>query len=159
LELRLARAYEQQMGQPGEAAAALKRVLVAAPDDTELAARLGQLLRGLGDVDEMRWLFGFRAEHAGDQATRIALLHEWARFESDNERAAELYQRILDEQPDDVQSINALPGLLLQLDRADAAARAIEKFKDNVPEADRIALELRLAEICLDALGDPEAAL
>ncbi len=159
LELCLARAYEQQLGQPGEAAAALKRVLVAAPDDTELAARLGQLLRSLGDIDEMRWLFGFRAEHAPDHDTRISLLHDWARFESDTERAAELYQRILDEKPDDVDAISALPGLLLQLDRAGAAAEAIEKFKDNVAEAERIVLELRLAEICLDSLGKAEDAL
>lgn len=159
LELSLAETYEAHLGQPRKAAAALKRVLQAEPTDARVGARLEGLLRGLEDTAELRWLFGFRAEHAADSERRIALLHDWASFETDDERAAELYLRILEASSADPRAIARLPELLVGLGRADRAAAIIEKHKGEADDEFRAQLELRLAELYLDALEQPEASL
>ncbi len=159
LELALADVYEQKLSRPADAAAALKRILTVEPTDGEIGSRLHALLSGLADPDALRWLFGFRAEHALSPEARIAVLHEWAEFEADKERAAELYKRILESQEADSKAAEKLPELLLELGQAEEATQVINAHKEHVEPPLRARLELRAGQVFLDRLSQPEAAL
>ncbi len=163
LELSLARVYEEQLDRKKEAAATLKRILSREPSDEEVSARLEHLLRASGDPDELRWYFGFRVEHADSETKRLACLRDWAAVEedafSDEERAAELHQRILEAEPGNDESVEKLTNLLLALGQPLEATEVIEKHKEHVSPSLLGQLEVQLAEIQMDRLRKPEAAL
>jgi tetratricopeptide (TPR) repeat protein len=163
LELSLAQVYEEQLDRTTEAAATLKRILSRDPTDTEVAGQLERLLRAGGKPDELRWYFGFRVEHAGSEQQRLQCLRDWATVEedgfSDEERAAELHQRILEADPSNDESVVKLVDLLLALGNAVDATSVIENHKDQVSPVLLGQLEVQLAEIQMDRLRQPEAAL
>ncbi len=158
-ELALAEVYEHKLERPADAAAALKRVLNEDATATAISARLSTLLTQLGDTAELRWLFGFRAENAASAEERITVLHEWAAFETDKERAAELYRRILESTPDDQVAAETLPELLVQLGQVEEATKVIEVYKEHVEADLRARLELRAGQLYLDRLAKPELAI
>ncbi|MEN9578671.1 MAG: hypothetical protein RJA70_1680, partial [Pseudomonadota bacterium] len=163
LEVKLAQVYDQQLGRTDDAVQAFKRLLKEQPSDVAAGEALENLLRREGQREDLRWLFGLRVEHAANQDERIVLLHEWARLEEegfeDTARAAELYRRVIEFFPTDAVALSQLPRLLLALGEPEDAAKAMEQYRDLSVGSERANLEAELAEIYLDRLGQPEAAL
>jgi tetratricopeptide (TPR) repeat protein len=163
LELKLARVYDEHLTKTSESIALLRGILERDPLDEEAGSLLETLLRREGKRDELRELFDLRVANAASDEAKIALLGDWATLErtefESNDRAADLYRRVLDVDPAHLGAIRELPFLLLSMDRPAAAAEAIERHKEHVTGPDRAKLEAELSELYLNSLGRPEDAL
>ncbi|HVZ30776.1 MAG TPA: hypothetical protein VG963_00035, partial [Polyangiaceae bacterium] len=163
LEMKLAQVYDEHLSQTDQAVTLLKGVLTRDPSDTEAAGILERLLRREGKRDELRELLELKLGQLSDREARIALLTDWANLEQTEfearDRAADLYRRILEIEPGRLSAVRALPQLLLSLQKPDEAAEAIEAQRLYVRGAARAELEVQLAELYLEDLNQPEAAL
>jgi tetratricopeptide (TPR) repeat protein len=163
LELKLARVYDEHLGRTDDAVALLGGIVARDPNDTEALQLLESLLRREGRRDELRQLLEVKLGQASDREARISMLSDWANLEQtefdSRDRAAELYRRILEVEPGRLSAVRALPQLLLSLQKPEEAARAIEEQRVHVEGPARADLEVQLAELYLEDLGQPQAAL
>jgi tetratricopeptide (TPR) repeat protein len=124
--------------------------------------RLGMMLADLGDREAaVTALDGF-TEVASDAAElrpvylRLAELH---RAMADPERAAHDLSRVLELDPGDVDAMERLVALHLANRDAPAAAEQLRKRARAAKDGpERAAVEVRLADLYLDKVGDPRAA-
>jgi tetratricopeptide (TPR) repeat protein len=163
LELKLARAYADELGRQDQAAATFRRLLERDPADAEAANALEAILRRDDRRDELRWLLNLRVESAPSDADRVRLLTEWATLEEEvfesKERAAELYRRVLEVEPGDRTALGALPRLLIAAGDAAGAAEVIERHRAELDGRERMERDVELAELYLDRLSRPADAL
>jgi len=163
LSLKLARVYSEELGRSDEAVATYRRLLEREPSDEDAAQALEAILRREDRRDELRWLLDLRVEHTPSDADRVHILSDWATLEEEvfgsGERAAALYRRMLEIEPENAIALGALPRLLLAADDAAGAAEVIEQHRDQLAGAERAALDVDLAELYLDRLERPMDAL
>lgn len=163
LKLKLARVYAEELGKADEAVATFKSLLEADPSDADAAASLEAILRREGKRDELRWLLALRVEHAASDAERVRILSEWATLEEEvfeePGRSAELYRKVLDLDPTEVNALSALPRLLIASEDFAGAAKVIESHRDQLDGSERALREVELAELYLQRLERPLEAL
>ncbi|MCC6213559.1 MAG: tetratricopeptide repeat protein [Polyangiaceae bacterium] len=153
---------------PARAAAAvgLHRRLVESAGDGEPAAldAYEAFLRGAPGLDgatgERRWVHERRASRG--EATASALL-EWARAEESElgepSRALALYERILSREPEHVEALREAARLKARLGDAVGAVELLRALREGVDAAARAGVDTQIAELLLDSLGQPQAAL
>ncbi|HWO10803.1 MAG TPA: hypothetical protein VNN80_15020, partial [Polyangiaceae bacterium] len=163
LELKLAEVYDLHLNRTNDSIVLLEGIVARDASDAEGVQLLERLLRREGRRDELRQLLEVKLGQAVDREARISMLSDWASLEQtefdSRDRAAELYRRILEVEPGRLSAVRALPQLLLSLQKPDEAARAIEEQRVHVEGPLRADLEVQLAELYLEDLGRPEAAL
>ncbi len=163
IELMLARVYAEELGRSDDAVATYKRLLERDPADVEARTQLEAILRREDRRDDLRWLLEVKLETAADDSERRRLLAEFAEIEEDAfgapARAIALYRRILALEPADSGALAALPRLLLAAGEAAAAAEVIEKHRDVLTGDARAQREADLAELYVEPLNRPSAAL
>ncbi|MDC3984289.1 tetratricopeptide repeat protein [Polyangium jinanense] len=164
--------------------AARARVLAADPDRQEdAAAAYRSMIQGASDpwtaveafeafldrsppaqarLEDRRWVLGFRLQRAeGDR--RIEALLAWAAAEEnvfkDPRAAADLYARVLEQDPQNDAALAARGRLLLDVGDVEGAAAMMAARRDLREGAERTALELELATLLLDRLGRVDEAL
>jgi Flp pilus assembly protein TadD len=113
-------------------------------------------------LDDRRWVLGFRLQRAEGER-RVEALVAWAAAEEnvfkDPRAAADLYARVLEQDPQNDAALSARSRLLLDVGDIEGAAAAIAARRDLREGAERTALELELATLLLDRLGRGEEAL
>lgn len=163
LELRLARVYAEELGQIDAAVSVLKRLVERDPTDLEAAGRLEAILRSEDRREDLRWLMELKINSAPEAGEARRLLSEFAAIEEDvfasPERAAALYQRVLERNATDEGALRALPRLMLGLGDTAGAARVISQHRDLLTGDARAEREVELAELFLEKLGQPQEAL
>ncbi|MCE7890335.1 MAG: hypothetical protein DYH12_11650 [Sorangiineae bacterium PRO1] len=163
LTLKLAGLYARELGRTDDSIAAYKRLLERDPADREVAGALDGLLREHDRRDELRWLLDLRVQHAPSDADKLQILSEWATLEEEvfesQEKAVELYRRILEVEPGEPNALRSLPRLLLLSDDAAGAAEVIERHRDRLSGDDLAQREVELAELYLLRLDRFDDAL
>ncbi len=163
LEMRLANIQATELGRIDEAVVVYKQLLARRPSDAEAAGILEDLLRAHGRKDDLRWLFEHRVQAAEADEEKLSILLEWARTEQEGfnepELAIDLYRRALQVQPEHRDALVTLAQLLMSSGQVTEAASVMERQRDLADGAERVELELALAEIYLTKLDRPQDAL
>ena len=158
-----ARVFAEELGRITDAVAKYKEALEKFPDDETIDALVDKLLTVHNRADDRRWLFEHRVLHAATAEERAEILVSWAELERatfrDPARAIELYRRVLTLCPSQDAALAALAQLLLEADQLSDAADVLERRRQNVEGAERIELEVRLAELYAGRLERPADAL
>ena len=158
-----ARILSDELGRITEAVEKYKEALQRNPGDEQVETTLSNLLTSQNRRDDLRWLYEHRVTSAASDEERISILTAWAEFErmsfGDKPQAAELYRRVLALDEGNDVALAALADLLLTADKIDEAAVTIERRRKNVEGAERVELEVRLAELYSGRLSKPEEAL
>ena len=158
-----ARVLSDELTRVAESVAKYKEALEKYPEDEQIDSLLDKLLTAHNRTEDMRWLFEHRATHAATAEERVNILVKWAELERstfrDPTRAVELYRRILtlDERHDG--ALAAMAQLLLDADQLAEGADALERRRQNIEGAERVELEVRLAELYAGRLERPADAL
>jgi tetratricopeptide (TPR) repeat protein len=158
-----ARILSDELARIGEAVDKYKEALQRNPGDELVDATLMKLLTTNDRREDLRWLYEHRVANAGSDDDKIGVLATWAELErtsfGDKSQSAELYRRILSiDEANDV-ALAALADLLLAADKIEDAALIIERRRKNTEGAERVELEVRLAELYSGRLARPEDAL
>src|SRR5207237_7866947 len=110
--------------------------------------------------EERRWLFAWRASHAPEA---VPVLLEWARAEEadgDLEAAAAVYERVLAVDPRHAGALEAVCRWRFRSGDFATALAALNGLRDQMADAERPALDVRIAEWLWTDPGRPgEAAL
>ncbi len=126
----------------------------------EFAAFLKRTARTTERLDDHRWLFRFRLEHASDP---IGILMDWASAEEtlfDDARAAQsLYLRVLERDPEHTDALSELARLQSARGDAHEALATLEVLARRVEPEARALVELRRAQLLIGPLGHPAQAL
>ena len=111
-------------------------------------------------VEDRRWLFNWRAEHAENPE---AILLEWAAAEEsafENAKGAlDLYSRVLEKSPEHTDCLMQVARLRGVLGDAEGALDALEQLRDRTEGEAKSDVELKIAAILLDSLDRPDKAL
>jgi tetratricopeptide (TPR) repeat protein len=162
LRAKLARLQATELGRIDDAISDYRALVEEDPSDEAAVTALDKLLRSEDRREQLRWLFELRATHGPDDE-RAAILTEWASLEQDvfnePERAAQLYARVLKVDPGSELAARTLPRLLLSAGNAEEAAKVIENHLQRTEGEVRAERELDLADIYIDHLNRPAAAL
>lgn len=161
LRLKLATAYARELGKIDEAVVGYRALVESDPTDTATIADFDELLRGAERRDDLRWLFGIRAEAASGR-DRAGIFEEWATLEEDvfanPHQAIELYGKAAELEPTRKDTLKALSRLLLAEGKHRAAAEVVAKHRDLCEGAERAEREVELATLHIDHLENPEEA-
>lgn len=162
IALKLAHIYDANLAQTDKAAELLRVELERDPTDLEVAGRLEAILRREGKRDELRWVLELKVEHASSDGERVQLLAEWASLEEnvfkDAAHAAELYQRLLKLDGGHIDALRALSRLMLGGQQYQSAAEIIETSLESLGGLERAEMEVLLAQLYLEQLGQPQKA-
>ena len=165
LRLAKARALAQDPAQADGAAEIFRALLQSAGDDGAADAEaftvfLSRAERTPKRVDDQRWLFRFRLEHASDPA---GVLIEWAHAEEtlfDSPKAArKLYREVLERDPERSDALSELARLQAAAGDAKGALESLESLASRVEPEARAAVELRRASLMIGSLGRAKEAL
>lgn len=163
LVLRLAQICDAYLQQADRAAQLLKEQLRLNPADEDVALRLETILRREGKREDLRWVLELKVEQAQSDEARIHTLTDWARLEGDTfrdfEQASELYRRLLELQPGNIEALRARVHLLLEAGGHATAATTLEASLDHLDGLERAEMEVLLAQMYLEHLGQPDKAL
>ena len=170
LSLKLAGLYASELGRTDDAIAMYKGLLERDAADADAAGALEALLRQHDRRDDLRWLLELRVQSARGEAEQVQILSDWATLEEDvfesQERAVDLYRRVIELDAGDANAMRALPRLLLLSDDAAGAALVIEKHRDRLAGDDLAQREVELSELYMlrlerfdDALNSAVRAL
>jgi tetratricopeptide (TPR) repeat protein len=111
-------------------------------------------------VADRRWLFEWRARRATDPTT---VLLAWAVAEETTlespGQAMELYKRVLEKNPDQLDALNQLARLQASHGDADGALASLTALRDRSEGEQRMAVELKLAALLIETLSRPLEAL
>jgi tetratricopeptide (TPR) repeat protein len=137
--------------------------LAEAPDDAAIVTTLDRLLRRAGRWSDLRALFDHRVARVSDGADRRALLVEAARMEetqlSDADAASARYRRILEADPADAESLEALSRLSEGAGRWEELSGLLAQRRDAASGSERAELAFRLGELKAKRLGDTGGAI
>ncbi|HSC87655.1 MAG TPA: hypothetical protein VLC09_10310, partial [Polyangiaceae bacterium] len=163
VRLRIARIQGEELGQVPAAIERLKVLGGEFPGDEELLGVFEQLLGRDHRVEDQRWLFDHRAQHAPSAAERARVLSEAGSFEEnttgDRERAYALFKRAYAEDAEQPRVLEAVARLGVAQGEPEVAAEAIERHRDLSSGVERAAKEAALAELYADQLKRPADAL
>ena len=136
------------------------------PASGEVAAIVRSRSRSTGAYSEFVSAFSERAERLVELGSFPEAMSSWIEAAlvceeelGDLRRAASLYQRVLDVDPDNRRALFALGALLHDLRRWDALINLYRgRLLTSQDEAERISLQLYIADLLDDKKGDSEAA-
>ncbi|TAK30476.1 MAG: tetratricopeptide repeat protein [Myxococcaceae bacterium] len=164
--LRLADVAEQQLHSAESAVEYLREILDEVPEHPAAGAALERLYASLNRWSDLSDLLEHRLDHAvsmGDSATelttlvRIGELHEQRL--NDVDRAIELYERVLDRQPEHSGALAAVARLAEASGDYEKATSMLQRAVAVAPPGvESAAMALRLATLQADRLNDPSAA-
>jgi tetratricopeptide (TPR) repeat protein len=168
LQLAKARALARAGGHEEEAAALFRSLLARSGESGEDAQAdaevFASFLRAAPLTPERakdwRWLYAFRLEHTANPA---GVLQEWAATEErvlgDAARAAELYRKLVELDPERLDALGELARLELALGHTEQAYEALGALRARTDGEQRHAAALKLAELLITPLGRPAEAL
>lgn len=111
-------------------------------------------------IDDQRWLFRYRLEHASDPA---GVLSEWAHAEEtrfdDVKAARKLYRAVLERDPERTDALSELARLQAAAGDAEGALESLASLATRVEPEARAAVELRRASLMVGSLGRAKEAL
>ncbi len=160
-----ARVLGTEPGEEDRVAAIYRRVIDAGLDAAATAAEsFGQFLAARpptpARLEDRRWLFEWRAEHAADPT---AVWLEWAAVEErelgDPARGIALYRRVLERDPARAAALAELARLLAETGDADAAGEALRSLRATAEGDAARARDAKIAGLLLEPLGRAEEAL
>ncbi len=154
----------QYLGEPAEAARSYEKVVELDPDNDTSVKFLESIFSQRSDWNGLIHVYEKRAGLANDDERRIDTLRRAARVAGGKLRdlaaAARLYQQILDLDPTDVESLDALERWY---EREADWARLVEVLRHRLASAPAgdaaTALLQRIAQICEDGLRDEARAV
>ncbi|MDB4942278.1 MAG: Exonuclease SbcC [Labilithrix sp.] len=149
-----------------DAAPSSSRTGAASSPRTVAAEGLDALLRAMpaseARTEEVRWLFDWRVSRASE-AERTTLLTAWAFVEESElgspERARDLYRRVVQENPEDVEALSAIAQLSLVLGDVAGALEALESRRAASEGEARNVLDVQIATILADRPGHAKDAV
>ena len=165
VQLAKARALAQDPTEANNAAKIFRALLEASGDegvaDAEaFATFLSRAERTTQRIDDHRWLFRYRLEHASDPA---GVLSEWANAEEtlfENPKAArKLYREVLERDPERTDALSELARLQTAAGDAAGALESLEGLAARSEPEARAAVELRRASLMIGSLGRAKEAL
>jgi len=131
-----------------------------AGDAEAFAAFLGLAERTPKRVDDYRWLFRYRLEHASDPA---GVLIEWAHAEEtlfdSSKTARKLYREVLERDPERTDALSELARLQTASGDAKGALESLDSLVTRVEPEARSAVELRRAALMIGSLSRAKEAL
>ncbi|HZU84835.1 MAG TPA: tetratricopeptide repeat protein, partial [Polyangiaceae bacterium] len=160
---RMARLYEEEFLNHGQAAACLEQVLtIDATNDAAMSA-LPAHYRALGEWEKLEKLYDRHAGAVQDQSRRVELLVQRARVLAENigspERAMLVYERVLELRPTHAVALEALARLREQAGDTAAALSAIEALAAQAPTAAARAEQWMRAARLLEGRADLDGAI
>jgi tetratricopeptide (TPR) repeat protein len=162
LRAKLASVYANELGRIDDAIAAYKSLVEDDEEDEASVHALDRVLRQADRRDDLRWLFQLRVDRA-NEAQKVALHEEWALLEEEAfsapDRAAKIYEKILELVPQHGAALRAMARLLKASGDAEGAARALERDRDQRQGSERVARELELARLYITSLKKPSEAM
>ncbi|HEY0468473.1 MAG TPA: tetratricopeptide repeat protein, partial [Polyangiaceae bacterium] len=163
VQLAQARALARDPERADSAAEVFRNLLVGdegAADAEAFAAFLSHAERTPKRVDDYRWLFRHRLEHASDAA---GVLIEWAHAEEtlfDSPKAArKLYREVLERDPERTDALSELARLQAASGDAKGALESLNSLVTRVEPEARSAVELRRAALMIGSLSRAKEAL
>jgi golgin subfamily B member 1 len=159
---RLARLVEQQPGESARAATAW-RALVGSPWNAEALDRLEVLYQESGDEEGLADVLGLRAESTKDPALARELAFRAAEMRSrrprDRAGAIEAWRALATRYGESPEIDERVLPLLEAEGRFQEVADALERRTLTVSEAERMPLLVKIGQLRLTHLGDPQGAL
>ena len=160
----LAGLYRDKLRRPELAATSLRRLLEVEPDNGTALASLETLYRESKSLQELAWVLERQAELTGDADQQRDRLVQVAQIREeqlgDLEGAMQIYQRIFERHPDDLQAAKQLDRLYRETGRwaedAELLPRLAKLSKNTLSVIDYLT---RLAEITSERLDDPRGAV
>lgn len=150
-------------GQPRAAMADLEAVLEIDPQETRALYELGQLRADDGDLQGALALYERLAagcNDAGELRMVFLRMAELAQASGDPASAIAHLQQALAQRPEDREIIEQLATLYEQQGQAVAAVDQLKALARLTREtADRVRIELRIAKICGEGMGDARGAV
>ncbi len=165
IQLAKARALAQDPASADSAARIFRTLLEVsggegATDVEAFEAFLSRAERSPARIDDHRWLFQFRLQHASDPAS---VLNEWAHAEetlfNDPKAARKLYREVLERDPERTDALSELARLQAASGDAKAALESLESLVTRVEPEARASVELRRALLMIGSLGRAKEAL
>ena len=161
LRRRLANLAGEQLGKADDAIAQLQQILESDPQDREAIESLDRIYRRENRTEDLRRLMIHQLEHLEEPGERMPVLRELAQLEEDvlqdSESAADRYRSMLELDPSDEATLQALDRLALDGERwgelAEILGRRSELASEPAP------MLLRLGELRRERLDDPRGAL
>ncbi|TMQ02448.1 MAG: hypothetical protein E6J91_51905, partial [Deltaproteobacteria bacterium] len=166
LATKVARSYEDRLGDSAKAVEFYKRALSIEPDDLAALAALEAIFTRDDKFPELLDVYRRRVDIADDPDERleflfrIAALHE--EMLGNQDEAIATYIEILGQAPDDLKALRALDRLYVSRgawrDLGDNISRQLSLLADSSPD-DQVALLVRLAQLRETHLGETAAAV
>jgi tetratricopeptide (TPR) repeat protein len=156
--------YEDILDNPAEAIAVHQQVLEADSGDLESLDRLVELQTQLGKWSALLETYERKAEVVADPDARKELFTAMGRvYETqldDSTKAIDVYQRVLEIDPDDLPALGHLDGLFEATAQWRDLLQVLERQSELVAEdAPRIELRFRIGELWRRHLEDPMQAI
>lgn len=155
--------YEWFGDDPSVLEGILVRVSELAPASDSALARLSVIYTNAERWDDAFALYDRAIDATRDRTRRIRLLREAAQLAKDvankPDKAIGYYQQLLPLTPDDAQISQSLERLLERHERWAELIQLWESRLDNQSKKDRERSRLRIAQVWLDNLADPQRAL
>jgi tetratricopeptide (TPR) repeat protein len=156
--------YEDILENPSEAIAVHAQVLEADPGDVESLDRLIELQTQLGRWSPLLETYERKAEAVVDPDARKDLFTAMGRvYETqldDADKAIDVYQRVLEIDPDDLPALSHLDGLFEATSQWRDLLQVLERQSELVTEeGPRVELRFRIGELWRRHLEDPTQAI
>lgn len=159
---RAAELSDQPLGKLDESRALYQRVLELAPDDPAARAAVESLLSRTGAHQELAKGYEQQlAAAATAEGKKEILLKMSAALEqsgSDPRGALEVYRRILEIAPDDVETLKRLGAACAALEQWDEVAKVATRLAEHCPPEEAREWRTRRAQVLADRLGQKEEA-
>lgn len=159
----LAAIYTDHLEMPQAAITHARRAWQLAPTDDASRVRLEELLAAVEDHDGLAEVWADHADRlTGDPRRALlgALARHHAERRGDPAAAIAVWQDVLAARPADAEALDALAGLHREADRLSDLCAVIERRFEQADSLDaRVTLAHRIADLALDALGDPARAI
>ncbi|MBW2403630.1 MAG: tetratricopeptide repeat protein, partial [Deltaproteobacteria bacterium] len=156
--------YEDILDKPSEAIAVHQQVLEIDPGDVESLDRLIELQTQLGKWSALLETYERKAEVVTDADARTELFTAMGRvYETqldDSDKAIDVYQRVLEIDPDDLPALGHLDGLFETTAQWRDLLQVLERQSELVTEDDaRTELRFRIGGLWRQHLEDPTQAI
>ncbi|MBW1830772.1 MAG: tetratricopeptide repeat protein, partial [Deltaproteobacteria bacterium] len=156
--------YEDILDKPSEAIAVHQQVLEIDPGDVESLDRLIELQTQLGKWSALLETYERKAEVVTDADARTGLFTAMGRvYETqldDSDKAIDVYQRVLEIDPDDLPALGHLDGLFETTAQWRDLLQVLERQSELVTEDDaRTELRFRIGGLWRQHLEDPTQAI
>ena len=164
LQKEISRLYEEEVGNTQAAFENYRIALALAPDDDDVLTALLLLSEGLGNFEE---LFLILDEEAKTMEENPQQVHVWrvqatmARDKlDDNASAIEYFTKVMEREPDDVDTVTALASLFREAESWERLVDVLERNAELVGDLEeKKMLFLEMGSIYFGSLEEPEKAI